>query len=118
MTYNTFKLNKDFRRLYGRGKSQISPYLVTYCLKNRSGDINIGITAGKKLGNAVNRNRAKRVITAALRDNLSHIKPGYDFVFVARSRILAVKSTVVSRVFASQLKEFGIWNDSDEKTSD
>lgn len=118
MDYNTFKLNKDFRRLYGRGKSQVSPYLVTYCLKNRSGDTNVGITVGKKLGNAVHRNRAKRVITAALRENLTHIKPGYDFVFVARSRILSVKSTVISEVFASQLKEFGIWNDFDEKVSD
>ena len=118
MLYNTFKLNKDFRRLYGRGKSQVSPYLVTYSLKNRNGEINVGITVGKKLGNAVCRNRARRLIVAALRENLAHITPGYDFVFVARSRILSVKSTVVSEVIKNQLKEFGIWNDNNEKNSD
>ena len=118
MLYNTFKLNKDFRRLYGRGKSQVSPYLVTYSVKNRNGEINIGITTGKKLGNAVNRNRARRLIVAAFRENLAHIKTGYDFVFVARSRILSVKSTVVSQVLRQQLKEAGIWNDNNEKTTD
>ena len=87
MTFKTFKLNKDFRRLYGRGKSQVSPYLVTYSVKNRNGEINIGITTGKKLGNAVNRNRARRL-------------------------------TVVSQVLRQQLKEAGIWNDNNEKTTD
>lgn len=118
MSYKTFKLNKDFRRLYGRGKSQVSPYLVTYSSKNRNGEINIGITVGKKLGNAVKRNRARRLIVAAFRENLAHIKPGYDFVFVARSRILSVKSTVISEVLKEQLKEADIWNDNNEETSD
>ena len=119
MLYNSFKLNKDFRRLYGRGKCQVSPYLVTYSSKNRNGEINVGITTRKKLGNAVNRNRARRLIVAALRENLSHIKPGYDFVFVARNRILSVKSTVVSQILQQQLKEAGIWNDdNNEETSD
>ncbi|MBR2044481.1 MAG: ribonuclease P protein component [Clostridia bacterium] len=118
MSYKTFKLNKDFRRLYGRGKSQVSPYLVTYSVKNRNGGINIGITTGKKLGNAVNRNRARRLIVAAFRENLAHVKSGYDFVFVARSRILSVKSTVVAEVLKKQFKEAGIWNDNNEETSD
>lgn len=118
MSFNTFKLNKDFRRLYGRGKSQVSPYLVTYSSKNRNGETNIGVTTGKKLGNAVNRNRARRLIVAAFRENLAHIKPGYDFVFVARSRILSVKSTLIAEVMEKQFKEAGIWNDNNEETSD
>lgn len=118
MLYNTFKLNKDFRRLYGRGKTQVSPYLVTYYIKNRNGEINVGITTGKKLGNAVNRNRARRIIGAALRENLPHIKLGYDFVFVARNRILSVKSTVISEVLKNQLIKAGIWNDNNEENTD
>lgn len=118
MSYKTFKLNKDFRRLYGRGRSQVSPYLVTYSIKNRKGETYIGITTGKKLGNAVNRNRARRLIVAAFRENSKHLKPGYDFVFVARSRILSVKSTVVAEVMKQQFKEADIWNDNNEETSD
>ena len=51
--YQTLKLNSDFRRTYGRGKSAADPVLVTYALRNRYGVMRIGITTGKKLGNAV-----------------------------------------------------------------
>lgn len=93
--YETFKLNKDFKRLYGRGKSLVFPSVVVYYQKNRLDHCRIGITAGKKIGCAVARNRAKRVIIAAFRELLPQISGGYDFVFVARVRTAAVKSTNV-----------------------
>ena len=89
------KENRDFRRAYRIGKSLVCPYCVVYYMKNRQGKIRLGITAGKKLGNAVSRTRAKRVITAAFRECLPEITPGFDFVIVARTRILTVKSTAV-----------------------
>ena len=118
MTFETLKLNKEFRRLYGIGKCQVSPFVVTYSARNKSGKTRIGITTGKKIGNAVCRNRAKRLIVAALHENLAHIKPGYDFVFVARTRILSVKSTVIADTFKNQFIEAGIWNDINEENSD
>ena len=81
MSYKTFKLNKDFRRLYGRGKSQVSPYLVTYSSKNRNGEINIGITVGKKLGNAVKRNRARR-LSSPLSVKIWHISNRDTILFL------------------------------------
>lgn len=95
MNYETFKLNKDFRRLYGRGKSIVFPSVVVYYQKNRLNICRIGVTAGKKVGCAVKRNRAKRVILAAFRELLPHVSGGYDFVFVARTKTAMVKSTVV-----------------------
>ena len=95
MKIQTFKLNKDFRRLYGRGKSFVFPSVVVYYQKNRLNTCRIGITAGKKVGCAVKRNRAKRVILASFRELLPHISGGYDFVFVARTKTATVKSTVV-----------------------
>ena len=85
-----------FRRAYKKGRSFLSPYVVVYLLKNRHNNIRLGITAGKKIGNAVSRNRAKRVIAAAFRQILPEIPMGYDYVIVARTRILTVKSTVVA----------------------
>ena len=85
-----------FRRAYKKGRSFVSPYAVIYLLKNRRSNIRLGITAGKKIGKAVSRNRAKRVITAAFRQILPQIPTGYDYVIVARMRILTVKSTVVA----------------------
>lgn len=118
MTLKTLKLNKDFRRLYGRGNCQVSPFVVTYSAKNKYGETRIGITTGKKLGNAVKRNRARRLIVAAMRENLANIKPGYDFVFVARTRLLFIKSSTLSQVLKNQFIEAGIWNDINEEISD
>lgn len=101
-----------FRRAYKKGKSLVSPYAVVYVLKNRHNDIRLGITAGKKVGNAVSRNRAKRVIAAAFRQILPQISVGYDFVIVARTRILTVKSTVVAESVLKLLKSAELSNNS------
>lgn len=55
--FTTLKENKDFRRLYHRGKSYVSPVLVTYVMKNRKAGLRIGFTTSKKIGIAVQRNR-------------------------------------------------------------
>ncbi len=103
------KLNGDFRRLYSRGKTFVSPCLVLYAMKGRGGRVRLGITAGKKLGCAVCRNRAKRVITAAFRECLPNIAKGNDFVIVARTKILKYKSTQVYEVIKDQLISAGLW---------
>lgn len=90
------KENREFRRAYKKGRSFVCPYAVVYITKNRFKCVRLGITAGKKIGNAVKRNRAKRVITAAFRELSEQIIPAYDFVIVARTRILSVKSTDVA----------------------
>ncbi len=98
------KENYEFRRAYKKGKALVCPYGVIYIIKNRFGITRLGITAGKKIGNAVCRNRAKRVISAAFRACLPEIKEGYDFVIVARHKILRVKSTTVEESFKALLK--------------
>ena len=68
----------------------------------------MGITTSKKIGNAVERNRSRRIIRAAFRENLPSIKGGYDFVFVARSRTRHLKSTDVSAIMAKHLAKAGV----------
>lgn len=106
--FETFKLNKDFRRLYGRGKCLVFPAVVVYYQKNRVGHCRIGITAGRKLGCAVKRNRAKRVINAAFRQVLPLLNGSYDFVFVARVRTTSVKSTTVFNSIKKGLEKDGV----------
>lgn len=115
--YETFKLNKDFKRLYGRGKSLVFPSVVVYYNKNHLNYCRIGITAGKKIGCAVARNRAKRIILAAFRELLPQISGGYDFVFVARVRTTMVKSTNVLHFIKKGFLKEGIILDN-EKAND
>lgn len=109
----TIKSNCDFRRIYGKGKSFQGPALVSYVLKNRAGICRIGITTSKKIGNAVERNRSRRVIRAAYSMIEEKIQGNYDFVFVARSKTKYIKSTKLAEMMLSQLKEAGVI---DEKT--
>lgn len=112
------KENRDFRRAYNRGKVFVTPFAVVYVNKNRYGDIRLGITAGKKIGKAVKRNRAKRVITAAFRSVFPKIRDGLDFVIVARTRILNVKSTEFAVVLERTLKTAGALKNENEETID
>lgn len=100
--------NNDFRRAYRRGKSQVSPLLVTYVLRNRLGETRVGITTSKKVGNAVTRSRARRVLREAYRGISGRVKPGYDLVFVARGRTPGAKSTQVQRQMVRQLEAAGL----------
>lgn len=106
--YITLKENKDFLRLYKRGKSFVSPVLVTYVLKNKSNNLRYGITTGKKVGKAVLRTRSRRVIRAAYYQLYKDIKPGYDIVFVARGKTPFVKSQKVYASMKKHLESMGI----------
>lgn len=95
----TLVKNKDFLSLYKQGKTIVSPYVILYFRKNRFGQRRLGITAGKKVGNAVCRNRAKRVIRAAYRELEPLLPKNIDLVIVARAPICSVRSTVVAEFF-------------------
>lgn len=105
----TLKTNSDFRRAYARGKSYTNPALVMYVRKNRAGSCRMGITASKKIGNAVQRNRARRVIREAFRQiNLPLRGGNYDIVFVARSKTVFKRSTDIYNVMLPMLIDAGV----------
>ncbi len=108
MDIQKLKLNKEFRRAYGRGKSFVHPAIVTYVFKTKLEECRIGITTSKKIGCAVERNRARRVISAAFRScQKLEIEP-CDIVFVARARIKKFKSTEIAPVIEQHLREAGV----------
>ncbi|MBQ9517173.1 MAG: ribonuclease P protein component [Eubacterium sp.] len=107
MKSQTLKENKDFRRLYYRGKSVASPCLVTYAMRSRGG-VRYGITTSKKIGNAVQRNRSRRVIRAALSELEGQIGGSWDIVFVARSKTGYVKMQRVQKEMEEHFKKLGV----------
>jgi len=106
----TLNKNGDFRRIYKKGKQTVFPALVVYICKNRYGNLRYGITATKKIGGAVQRNRCRRVIREAfldlLRETDKHIAA--DIVFVARGRTLYTKSTQIKPLIKKVFIQNGI----------
>lgn len=104
----TLKENREFRRAYSRGRSYVSPDLVTYIVKNNTNNLRIGITTGKKIGKAVERNRSRRIIRAAFAQVKDSLRSGYDIVFVARGKTPYRKSTHILRSMKKHFKDAGL----------
>jgi len=81
-----FRLRKtaEFERVRRSGKSFAHPLIVLVVRENEGDSLQIGITAGRSLGNAVQRNRLKRLMRAAIRTQLGYIRPGHDLLLIAR----------------------------------
>lgn len=101
----TIVRNNEFRRLYGRAKTMVHPLFVTYYIKNRYKNNRIGITATKKIGNAVARNRARRILKESYRLLEQDFPSGYDFIFVARKKTTLSKTTETLKAMRNVIKE-------------
>lgn len=111
------KVNRDFIRVYKQGENFVNAAVVTYVLKKKRGLTRIGVTASKKVGGAVTRNRARRVIKAAILPLENQLpKHGYDIVFVARGKTARLKSHTVSNVVKGHLTSAGVIRGNEEVT--
>lgn len=108
----TIKQNRLFSRVYDKGTSFVGKNVAVYALKSKNGaKSRIGITINRKLGGAVERNRAKRLIREAYR-TLMLLKPElfaspFLYVFAARARCLSRKTKMqyVRRDIENALKK-------------
>ncbi len=95
---------RQFNAVYKKGKSVGDKYVVVFYRKNDLGHNRTGVLASKKVGNAVQRNRARRLIKESLRkiyieDN------GYDIIVIARNSINGKKCGQVEKSLRSAVKK-------------
>ena len=108
MKLNTLKNNFEFLRAYRSRNCCVSPLIVTYVVWRRRGGVRLGITTGKKVGCAVDRNRARRVVRAAATQLLAGISANCDIVVVCRRATANAKSTDVAAVMQEHLRQTGV----------
>ncbi len=82
---------------------------VMIATPNPVGHTRIGVVAGRKLGTAVVRNRAKRLLREAVRRLYTHLLPGWDLILIARPAILGAKEPQVEAALEQVAREAGIW---------
>lgn len=119
MKYRAICENHLYSKAYKKGKKVIMPTIAVYVLPDYKKHalmkanpekkyINrIGLTVGKKIGGAVQRNRAKRIIRHAYKsiDTSNHVKCGHLIVIVAREAIAGKKTGDVEREMYRALKK-------------
>lgn len=105
-----FRLKKstDFQRVRQHGSAYAHPLVVLFVQENQQQIIRVGITTGKTIGKAVQRNRAKRVLTAAISGLLPQIRPGHDIVLQARKAANRSSSTELHQTIHRLLDKAGI----------
>lgn len=96
---NILRKNKQFQGVYRYGKSYSNRYMVLYVLSTKDATTKVGFAAGKRLGNAVVRNRVKRLLRETYRLSQHKLKPNLNLLLVGRKPIVDVKCNVVSKAF-------------------
>ena len=95
---------QDFNRLYNKGKSSGSKYVVLLSIKNGLTYNRKAFLASKKVGNSVNRHRAVRLMRESYRQLESQFPQGYDLLFIARNTICDTKCADVKKSIEAAAK--------------
>ena len=95
----------DFQEVYSRGMRLQGRYMTLFILPNRLGVSRLGVAATRKLGGAVQRNRAKRLVREIFRRN----KPGsgLDVVVAPRRELLDAPLTSLEVDYKAILRRRG-----------
>jgi len=82
--------NRQFKAVLARGVRLSDGLLTLYMAKNDCGYLRLGVSVGKSCGNAVVRNRLKRLLREVFRQNQDRIPAGFDYLLmVSPPRFLA-----------------------------
>jgi ribonuclease P protein component len=108
----SFRLTRseDFKRVRRDGKSYAHPLVVLIALNSEKNDqprVRVGVAAGKSVGTAVYRNRAKRLLREALRTllpSIVSIASGSDLILIARPALAYASLTDVREALLTLLQ--------------
>ncbi|WP_207941870.1 ribonuclease P protein component [Enterococcus sp. DIV2402] len=89
------KKEKEFQKVFQTGQSFANRKFVVYVLPKDQPHFRVGISVGKKIGNAVARNAVKRKIRASIFDMKDMINPNLDFIVIARPSVSNLSSQEV-----------------------
>lgn len=105
---DTLKQNYEFRRLYSKGHSAATPYLVVYVRQTKRDKNRIGFTVSTKVGKAVVRNHVRRRLREAYRLHEGSIRRGSELVVVARVRAASASYRQLEGAFLAACGKLGI----------
>ncbi|NKB54724.1 MAG: ribonuclease P protein component [Alphaproteobacteria bacterium] len=104
----------EFRRLTRARRSSARPGLVLQALRrpDGEGEARVGLTASRRVGNAVRRNRARRRLRALAEKVIPlHAKHGHDYVMIARVGTADRPFSALVEDLETAMKRLNVWRD-------
>ncbi|MBI3881013.1 MAG: ribonuclease P protein component [Verrucomicrobia bacterium] len=106
------KQSRDFARVRAEGQRQVSGCLIAnWANRPAAGTSRVGVVTGKKIGGAVIRNRARRLLRETFRLHQHELRQPVDLVLIARASIVGKPLATVERDFRTALRRGGLLND-------
>ena len=96
------------------GKSFAHPLIVLVVGGNEGDSLQIGVIAGRGLGNAVQRNQVKRHLRASIQAQLGCIHTGYDLLFIARRPMLEASFAEIQSAIQKLLQRANLLRSNDD----
>jgi len=97
----------EFRRVYDKGSKIQARYFTAFVLTNSQEQPSIGITVTRKIGKAVRRNRARRLVREVFRKNKLLVPQGVDMVINVKHPLIDASYSDLEEDFTTFLKRIG-----------
>lgn len=107
---------EDFSKVYRLGKSAANSQFVVYAMTNsRTEKIRVGVSASKKLGGAVVRNRLRRMIKEIVRHHVDRLVPGHDLIVIVRKPAVGLAYKEMEKSLLHAMKRVSMLAKPDKK---